>query len=112
MPRLKENATPPSGASLQDLERHKAAIMREIEKSRGEDKKEVDKLRADLDEANEWIKARKKADDSREDQDGGTTIVVPPNTMAPQAGGETRPTTEGNGPSDQPTKGKGWKGLW
>lgn len=112
MPRLKEGANPPSGASLQDLERHKAQIMREIEQARGNDAKRVDQLEADLKEAKEFIAARKKVDEAKGGQDDGTTIVVPPNTLAPQAGNETKPTGEENGPSDTAPSKRGWKRLW
>jgi hypothetical protein len=110
MPRLKENA--PSGATLQDLERHKATLLREIEKNRGDDKKEVDDLKRQLAEANEFIKARKKADEAREQGDATTTIVVPPNTMAPSNAQENKPTGDNNGPTPEPTSRKGWKNLW
>lgn len=112
MPRLKETAAPPTGASLADLERHKAQITRELEQKRGEDSKRVDKLESDLAEANEWIKARKKADEAREDQEGHTTIVVPPQTTAPTNGPETATTGEHNQPSSEENSRKGWKKLW
>lgn len=111
MPRLKEGASVPRGASLEDLERHKASIMREMEKNRGADKKEVDGLKSDLAEANEWIKARKKADEARE-EGSETTIVVPPNTMAPEARNENKVTDEHNAPKSDEAKKRTWKSLW
>ena len=90
-------APPPggSGASLEDLERWKANIRRELEQSRDEARsadqqelealrKEIAALKEDLEKANQWISSKEKEQADRTQVKGDqSTMVVPPHQLTP-----------------------------
>ena len=71
---------------LEQLERYRAEIRREIEESRNEDRATINELKEQLKTANDYIEEQKKAIRDREESKGKeSTIVVPPDqVMRPQ----------------------------
>lgn len=99
-----------SEASVAQLERYRGELQRDLEKLKTEDSAEKEELRRRLDQAESWIEDRKKADADRDKvKEDSTTIVVPPNTVAPSGRPENQPTNEGNSPSGSEGKRGGWK---
>lgn len=95
---------------LEDLERYRAAIRREMEEHHNATAAEMQQLREQLAQANEWIEKQKKAEEEREKNKGDeTTLVVPPHQLAAPQHQETQAAshTDAQGAS-QRKKGLGW----
>lgn len=102
----KTNAKP--GATLEDMERHKASLQAELSELKVGDVKEKEELRADIKELKEYIDAQKKADSERDKIDSSkTTMVVPPADVAPSQPTPTPTTTNESG-----NKRSKWKDIW
>lgn len=109
-----------SGASLEDLERWKASIRRELEQARDEtrhaDQQEIEQLRGEitrlteaLQKANEWIEKREKEQSERTAVKGDqSTMVVPPHQLQPPQP-VVEPANAGSGEGRENKKrGLGW----
>lgn len=115
-PEVKEVHIPPD-ISKADLERHRGEIQAEIKQLRDElaelhtgDKTEREELKAQIAKHEEVIEAYRKAEEEREKVKGSSsTMVLPPNDIAPQQP-NTPPATGGDAkPGETPKRRlRGW----
>jgi seryl-tRNA synthetase len=83
--------------SLEDLEKYRAEIRRELEEARSADKSERDELKEELKKVNDWIAEQRKAQEKKAESDDKHTMVVPPANITPQQAPQqpsTQPSSE------------------
>jgi seryl-tRNA synthetase len=114
-PKEEPKHTVPS-VSLEQLERHKAELRRELEESRAKDHGQIAELKEQISELAEFIKEQKKALLEKESKsDSEHTLVVPPPELLASLRGQDQAVDENT--INEPTGGedrrrKGWKRIW
>jgi flagellar motility protein MotE (MotC chaperone) len=101
------------GVTLEQLERHKAELRRELEESRTKDQGQIAELKQQIAEFSEFIKEQKKALLERENKsDSQHTLVVPPPELLASLREQDKPADEGT--INEPTGGEDRhrKGFW
>ena len=95
------------GISLEQWERYKADLRRELEQQKDASAKEINELKEALQDATDFIKELKDGLAAREEaKEDNTTIVVPPDQLSlpPQQEQSISPGNE-----EGSTKKSGWK---
>ena len=96
-----------SSLSISDLEHLKREILVEITKVTSNHAQDREGLHNRLEVLEDWIKKATEAEDKKQESKGGsTTIVIPPEDIAP-----AQPTQSAVNES-QDSKRKGWRSLW
>lgn len=103
----------PVGLSLEDLEKHKADIRKELEEGRNLDKSEREALKQQLSEIQDFIKKLEKAQKEREETKGDhTTIVVPPSQLSVPPPQQQSQSVNPENIEGTTKKRGGWRRIW
>lgn len=96
-------------ATEEQLHAFKREVEETLQRMGDEDKRERERLAADLKEIKDAMAEERKARDEKAKNEGGSgTLVVPPSEIAPTSGTANKPTdttADGGAP-----KRRGWKG--